>query len=72
MALMGPDVEMLLQSTLTTNDEAGRVLKLKEILVAARQAWTTGSDQLNLLAEKLGDESRDGEAGFPQRRTSFC
>ncbi len=42
---------------------AGRVAALKEVLAAAQQLWSrdSGSEELDLFAEKLGDGSRDGE-----------
>lgn len=34
---------------------------LSNVLAACRDAWSTKSEQLDLIAEKLGDGSRDGE-----------
>ena len=37
-----------------------RVAALKEVLATAQQHWLSGSEDLDLVAEKLGDGSRDG------------
>jgi len=40
-----------------------RVTALKEVLTTAQQHWLSGSEELDLVAEKLGDGSRDGTSG---------
>jgi len=41
-----------------------RVSKLKEVLLDVQNAWHVGSPELDLIAEKLGDGSRDGQHFF--------
>lgn len=41
-----------------------RTDKLKEVLLAAQYAWLSGSEVIDLIAEKLGDGSRDGKWDF--------
>lgn len=53
---------------------------LSHVLAACRDAWSTKSEQLDLIAEKLGDGSRDGELQNDRsslvdrigKRGSFC
>lgn len=37
-----------------------RTAKLKDILLTAQNAWHSGSESIDRIAEKLGDGSRDG------------
>jgi hypothetical protein len=48
------------ETVIPTDENNFRVLKLNEILLDAQHAWASGSEELDLIAEKLGDGSRDG------------
>lgn len=48
---------------LTEEELLMRIVRLREILVTVRQHWASGSLDLDLITEKLGDGSRDGELG---------
>jgi hypothetical protein len=70
------DIELLFQSSkrsetsvvgqdgdedaISDEEKNFRILKLKEILLAAHHAWVSGSEELDIIAENLGDGSRDG------------
>lgn len=43
---------------LTADETSYRVARLKEILLEAQSAWDSGSEDLDRIAEKLGDGSR--------------
>jgi hypothetical protein len=59
---LGPQLNGADEDGIITEEErTWRVLKLKEVLVTARQAWDTNDDVLDLITEKLADGSRDGE-----------
>jgi hypothetical protein len=64
------DIEQLFQSRKSQNGDEDniseqekefRVLQLKEVALYAQHAWLSGSEELDLIAEKLGDGSRDGQ-----------
>ncbi len=61
------DVQKLFQSGPPAADEsrlsekADRIAALRNVLVFSEQLWRTGDPELDLIAEKLGDGSRDGE-----------
>jgi hypothetical protein len=48
-------------ATLTEEEKAYRIAHLRAILLDAHNAWVSGSDELDRIAEKLGDGSRYGE-----------
>jgi hypothetical protein len=43
------------------SDGASGTAKLREVLAAVKQLWESDSAQLDLIAEQLGNGSRDGE-----------
>lgn len=43
---------------------------LSDVLASCKDAWSTKSEQLDLIAEKLGDGSRDGESKHPYLSSS--
>jgi hypothetical protein len=69
------DIELLFQSTnqsqgsvsvhdedvdtLSDEETNFRVLQLKKVLLVAHNAWVSGSEELDYIAEKLADGSRD-------------
>lgn len=70
------DIELLFQSrdqhqgsvsvrdegddTISDEETSFRVLQLKGVLPAVHNAWISGSEELDYIAEKLADGSRDG------------
>lgn len=44
--------------------QAFRVAELQRVLDLVRYQWTTGSEDVDLIAEKLGDGSRDGKSAL--------
>lgn len=57
------ELEALLQAQDATVDENGteqRTISLKPVLEACKAAWDKKSAELQPLAEKLGDGSRNG------------
>ena len=46
---------------LTADETDYRVARLKDVLLAAQAAWDSGSEDLDRIAEKLGDGSRQRE-----------
>ncbi|KAB5566109.1 hypothetical protein GE09DRAFT_1105528 [Coniochaeta sp. 2T2.1] len=75
------DIELLFQSRTQSHGSAGgqdedddsisdqekdiRVLKLRDVLSLAQHAWATGSEDLELIAEKIADGSRDASWRTP-------
>jgi len=49
------------EPAISAEEHDRQVTALKEVLVTARQQWLAGTESLDLLAEKLGDGSRDGK-----------
>lgn len=49
------------EETISPEERALRTEKLKEVLLTAQYTWLSGSDSIDLIAEKLGDGSREGE-----------
>ncbi len=47
--------------SLTDEESAYRRAKLQEVLLWSQEAWLSGSEDINLIAQKLGDGSREGE-----------
>jgi dynactin complex subunit len=43
-----------------------RIRQLKEVLQVAEEAWASGSEILDQVAEKLANGSRDGQFGYVQ------
>ncbi len=46
---------------LTQEEKTWRVMNLTAVLASLQGAWDTGSEELDRMAEKLGDGSRDGK-----------
>ena len=46
---------------ITEEEWAYRISKLRQVLLAAQTAWVSGSEEIDAIAEKLGDGSRDRE-----------
>lgn len=46
------------EPTLTADETSYRIARLKEVLNEAQSAWDSGSEDLDRIAEKLGDGSR--------------
>jgi hypothetical protein len=44
---------------ITEEEKIWRTRKLQDVLVTAQQAWLTGSEDLDLIAEKIADGARD-------------
>jgi hypothetical protein len=42
--------------------DLGRAELISDVLATCKEAWSTGSEELDSIAEKLGDGSRDGES----------
>ncbi|OIW24676.1 hypothetical protein CONLIGDRAFT_102596 [Coniochaeta ligniaria NRRL 30616] len=72
------DIELLFQSrnqsqgihdedeeTISEKETTFRVQQLKEILLVAHNAWVSGSEELDYIAEKLADGSRDASWRVP-------
>lgn len=49
---------------LTEEEKAYRIAHLRAVLLEAHNAWVSGSDDLDRIAEKLGDGSRYREFCF--------
>lgn len=49
------------ESTETAGASQRRTELLVPVLAACREVWTSGSEEIELMVEKLGDGSRDGE-----------
>lgn len=47
--------------TISDEERASRTNKLLRVLLTAQHAWMSGSEEIDLIAEKLGDGSRDGK-----------
>jgi hypothetical protein len=54
------EVAALLQNPPAIGDQA-QTARLRDILGTAKQLWETGSTDLDLIAEQLGNGSREGE-----------
>lgn len=52
------------EATLTESEKQYRIAHLRAILLEAHNAWVSGSEELDQIAEKLGDGSRHGESIF--------
>lgn len=50
--------------TETDDTQQHRTRLLSPVLSACQQLWEDGSEDLDLIAEKLGDGSRDGQYEF--------
>lgn len=50
------------ESTESVEAHQRRTGLLVPVLAACREVWTSGSEDLELMVEKLGDGSRDGES----------
>lgn len=54
------------EAVLTDEERNYRIAHLRAVLLEAHNAWVSGSDDLDRIAEKLGDGSRHGESVRPQ------
>lgn len=45
--------------SITAEEREFRTAKLREVLLDAQTAWVSGSEEIDAIAEKLGDGSRD-------------
>lgn len=52
------------EATLTEPEKQYRIAHLRAVLLEAHNAWVSGSEDLDRIAEKLGDGSRHGESFF--------
>lgn len=50
------------EAVLTDEEKSYRIAHLRAVLLEAHNAWVSGSDDLDRIAEKLGDGSRHGES----------
>lgn len=82
------DIELLFQSenqsesgvsvhdegddTLSNKEEDSRVLRLQEVLAVAHSAWVSRSEELDYIAEKLADGSRNGWSPVSMAIHSSC
>lgn len=57
----GDDDEIVL----TDEEKQYRIAHLRAVLLEAHNAWISGSETLDRIAEKLGDGSRLGEFSSP-------
>lgn len=51
------------EATLTEAEKQYRIAHLRAVLLETHNAWVSGSEDLDRIAEKLGDGSRHGESG---------
>lgn len=49
------------EAVLTDEEKQYRIAHLRAVLLEAHNAWVSGSEDLDRIAEKLGDGSRHGE-----------
>lgn len=47
---------------LSNDEKISRIEKLQQVLATAQRLWASGSMELDLLAQKIGDGSRDGQS----------
>lgn len=52
------------EPVLTEDEKQYRIAHLRAVLLEAHNAWVAGSEDLDLIAEKLGDGSRHREFVF--------
>lgn len=57
----GPDGE----AALTEDERQYRIAHLRAVLLEAHNAWVSGSEDLDRIAEKLGDGSRHRKSSHP-------
>ena len=53
---------------LSTGESTLRTGSLRPVLAAARRLWEAGSDELDAVAEKIGNGARDGKSPCGPRR----
>lgn len=53
------------ETVLTDEERQYRIAHLRAVLLEAHNAWVSGSETLDRIAEKLGDGSRLGEFSSP-------
>lgn len=58
------------EATLTEAEKQYRIAHLRAVLLEAHNAWVSGSEDLDRIAEKLGDGSRHRES-FIIRRLQY-
>lgn len=58
--------------TLSNKEEDSRVLRLQEVLAIAHDALASGSEELDYIAEKLADGSRNGWSPVSMAIHSSC
>lgn len=56
------------ETVLTDEEKQYRIAHLRAVLLEAHNAWVSGSETLDRIAEKLGDGSRLGEFSSPSSR----
>lgn len=59
------------ESTETAGATQRRTELLVPVLAACREVWASGSEEIELMVEKLGDGSRDGEWLYRSQYKSF-
>lgn len=59
------------EATLTEAEKQYRIAHLRAVLLEAHNAWVSGSEDLDRIAEKLGDGSRNRES-TPAPLASTC
>lgn len=59
------------EAVLTDEEKNYRIAHLRAVLLEAHNAWVSGSDDLDRIAEKLGDGSRQGEFSYLKLSHSF-
>lgn len=52
------------ETVLTDEEKQYRIAHLRAVLLEAHNAWVSGSETLDRIAEKLGDGSRLGEFSY--------
>lgn len=59
------------EATLTEEEKQHRIAHLRAVLLEAHNAWVSGSESLDRIAEKLGDGSRHRESHSPPQGLSM-
>lgn len=52
------------EAVLTDEEKQYRIAHLRAVLLETHNAWVSGSEDLDRIAEKLGDGSRHGESSL--------
>ena len=50
------------ESAVAEEEETARTQKLRDVLTTCQDSWSSGSEALSLVAEKIGDGARNCES----------